>query len=465
MQSMLRARAAGIALAIALCFSAVPLWADSGYLVERVATGLNQPTAVVQAPNDNTDLYIVQRLQRVGSTTTSGGIIEYNPVTHASSTFLDLASGLPNVQDGGILSLAFSPNYATNGLFYVASLVGSGSTTCRVDEYKDTAGVISLNRNLLTYTNLAPTHSVDWLGFQPGGNPNDLYITTGDGGVEANVATFQNYGQNLGSEYGKVLRIDVSGADAFPLDPNKNFAIPAGNPYANTAGALPEIFASGLRNPFRASFDRQTGDLYIGDVGFNHEEEVDFLKNGNNSGPDYGWAKREGTIQTPDAIAFIGGAQGSSINPIYQYAHNGSTKDITGGFVYRGPISQLDGQYIFADYETGQIFSMSDFDPATDPASFNGANGIVTDITSTVTSLITGAPSGTTIHRITSFGEDNAGNLYIVAFTNGTTGGNNPPLGTGELYEFVAVPEPASMAMLALAGLLALGWRNVSYFR
>ena len=447
----------GFVIVSLLVIHSEPLQADPGYVVQRIATGLNQPTAVVQAPNDNTDLYIVQRLQRVGSTTTSGGVIEYNPTTQTSSVFLNLASGLPNVQNGGILSLAFSPNYATNGLFYIASLVGSGSTTCRVDEYKDNGGVITLNRNILTYANLAPTHSVDWLGFQPGGNPNYLYITTGDGGIEANVTGFQNFSQNLNSEFGKLLRIDVSGADAFPSDPNRNFAIPADNPYVSTSGALPEIYASGLRNPFRAGFDRQTGDLYIGDVGFNHEEEVDFLPHGNQSGLDYGWAKREGTIQTPDAISGIGGPQGSSINPIYQYPHNGVSKDITGGFVYRGPISQLDGQYLFADYETGQIFSMSGFDPNSNPSTFNGANGTVTDITSTINSLIIGVPSGTTIHRITSFGEDNAGNLYIVAFTNSTSGGNNPALGTGELYELVDVPEPATIALLAFgAGLLLI---------
>jgi glucose/arabinose dehydrogenase len=440
---------AGFVIVSLLVIHSELLRADPGYVVQRIATGLNQPTAVVQAPNDNTDLYIVQRLQRAGISTTSGGIIEYNPTTQTSTTFLNLSSGLQNVQDGGILSLAFSPNYATNGLFYVASLVGNGSTTCRVDEYEDNGGVITLNRNILTYANLAPTHSVDWLGFQPGGNPNYLYITTGDGGVEANVTGFQNYSQNLNSEYGKLLRVDVSGADAFPSDPDKNFAIPADNPYVSASGALPEIYASGLRNPFRAGFDRQTGDLYIGDVGFNHEEEVDIFQHGNKSGPDYGWAKREGTIQTPDAVSGIGGPQGSSINPIYQYAHSGISKDITGGFVYRGPISQLDGQYLFADYETNQIFSMSGFDPSSDPATFNGANGTVTDITSTVNSLIAGAPSGTTIHRITSFGEDNAGNLYIVAFTNSNSGGNNPALGTGELYELLAVPEPATIALIA----------------
>jgi len=324
-----RARLFYLALLAGVSCPQVLLWADPGYVAQRIATGLNQPTEVVQAPNDNTDLYIVQRLQTVGFTTTSGGIIKYDPTTQTSTTFLNLSSGIQNVQDGGILSMAFSPNYATNGLFYVASLVGSGSTTCRVDEYKVNGSAVSLNRNILTYTNLAPTHSVDWLGFQPGGNPNYLYITTGDGGVEANISGFQNYSQNLSSEYGKLLRIDVAGADAFPSDPNKNFAIPSDNPFVSTAGALPEIYASGLRNPFRASFDRQTGDLYIGDVGFNNEEEVDFLKHGVNAGPDYGWAKREGTLQTP--VSGVGGAQGSSINPIYQYAHNGA-KDITGGF-------------------------------------------------------------------------------------------------------------------------------------
>jgi len=107
---------------------------------------------------------------------------------------------------------------------------------------------------------------------------------------------------------------------------------------------------------------------------------------------------------------------------------------------------------------------MSGFDPTTDPSTFNGANGAVTDITSTINSLITGAPTGTTIHHITSFGEDNSSNLYIVAFTNSNGGGNNPALGTGELYELLAVPEPPSIVLLActLTGLMAVAVRRAN---
>ena len=427
--------------------------ARAGYIVQRVAAGLNQPTYVTQAPGDDTSLYIVQRQ---GAGATIGDIQKYNPITHTSSTFIDLGGSL--IQDGGVYGLAFHPDFQTNGLLYVSYLAG---TTDRLDEYKMVGAAPQFQRTLLQYTNPATQHTIDWIGFQPGASGaarNNLYVTTGDGGIQADSSngTFHNNGQDATTVMGKVLRLNVDPAapDAYPADTRKNFAIPAGNPFVNdNTGKLKEIFETGHRNPWKASFDRATGDLYVGDVGFNTYEEVDFNKNdtGFASGRDYGWALREGTIPTP--VAGVGGAQGNSINPIYQIAHP-TFHSITGGYVYRGPIPELQGKYFFGDFNSGTVMSLN-FDRNTSPTIFNGVNnGIsgLTNMTSTLDSLIAAA-GGNPLTAVVSFGEDNAGNLYIVDFTN-PSGGNifNPSLGHGEIYELIATPEPGGGVVLVGVG-------------
>src|SRR5207244_812617 len=137
----------------------------------------------------------------------------------------------------------------------------------------------------------------------------------GDGGTLPEQAGFVNNSQDLSKLYGKILRVDITdGLDAYPSDPKKNFGIPPGNPFASDGdpNTLDEIYASGFREPFRGSYDRLTGDFYVGDVGNNTKEELDFIKAGT-WGKDYGWARREGTIQAPDSF---GGPQGTSVNPI-----------------------------------------------------------------------------------------------------------------------------------------------------
>jgi len=417
------------------------------FKIVPVATGLNQPTFVTQAPGDNSSLYIVQRTS-AGSN--AGGILKYNPVTHTGTPFLDLSSN-PAVQDGGVLSMAFSPDFQSNGLFFVAGLY---NRTNHLDEYKVVNGSPVFQKTILQYENLATQHTIDWLGFAPnatGAARNYLYVTTGDGGIQADSSngTFHNNCQNLNTVMGKVLRLDVSGADDYPGDPAKNFAIPPTNPYAGQSGKLGEIWISGLRNPYRASFDRATGDLYIGDVGFNTYEEVNFARAGT-SGQDFGWAAREGTIATP--VTGVGGTQAGSLNPIYQYNHNGQSKSITGGVLYRGPVQSLDGQYFYADFIDNTIHSFA-FDTLFSPASYNGFNvGDLLDRTAQFQSLVQG---GGALFHITDFGEDSAGNLLIVSFTNSNSGIFNPPLGSGAIYEVVPVPEPVGLVgCLALAPLL-----------
>jgi glucose/arabinose dehydrogenase len=415
---------------------------DAGYVVERVASGLNQPVYVTQAPGDNSHLYIVERVTPGETEPGNPGRIVKHSLIDGTQTTLYQFPAATTSGDGGVLMMAFHPDFATNGKFYATSEFTESVPRNRIYEFTvDGNGVVTQDRIVLEYDNFTTSHSVDWLGFKPlatGAERNHLYVTTGDGGVQIVSGNFVNRSQNLSMLYGKMLRIDVSeGTDDYAADPKKNFGIPDDNPYANDGNpaTLGEVFASGFRNPYRASFDRNTGDLYIGDVGFQAREEIDFLKAGT-SGQDFGWAKREGTIGSSDPDHT--GPQGSSLNPIYEYAHQAGVTairgfSVTAGYVYRGSIPELQGRYFFGDFVTAGIYSTA-FDRDTDPGTFNGLNmtGLI-DHTSAIDAAILG---GGQINLISSFGEDNAGNLYIVDFGE-STGGFFPDLGTGELYRLV----------------------------
>ena len=417
--------------------------ARAEFQVRRVATGLNQPTFVTQAPGDSTNLYIVER---TGPGGTLGGIIRYDPATRRRTTFLDLSGSA--VQDGGVFVAAFHPDYATNGRLYVTSMVGA---TNHLDEYRLVDGRPTFQRTLLQYDNPRTQHTITWTGFKPGATGaerNYLYVATGDGGIQSDEPGFVNNGQNPRTVMGKVLRLDVDplAPDAYPSDPNKNFAIPVSNPFVtDTTGRLKELFMTGFRSPWRASFDRATGDMFVGDVGFNTKEEISFNKNdaGFTSGRDYGWSLREGTIANPEPGK--GGPSPGSLNPIYERNHN-DFNSITGGYVYRGPVPELQGKYFFADFVTGKILSL-EFDRDTVPAAYNGSTAGISDVidmTSLLRSRLTG---GGSISYPVSFGEDLAGNLYIVKFGDGFF----PPLGTGEIYQIVYIPEPTALGLTAVA--------------
>ena len=211
-----------------------------------------------------------------------------------------------------------------------------------------------------------------------------LYIATGDGGSGGDP---NNNGQNINVLLGKMLRIDVSGDD-FPADPDRNYAIPSDNPFVGQNGA-DEIFALGLRNPFRDGFDRALGTLFIGDVGQNKWEEIDIGANGAN----YGWRIFEG----PERFASGTPTAGTLTAPIHSYNHSvGAT--VIGGYVYRGEGEALQGQYIFADFGTGHIYSLNKI----------GQNWVRSDLTSKIHTDF-GA-----INNPASFAEDGFGNLYVV---------------------------------------------------
>ncbi|MBX3435264.1 MAG: PQQ-dependent sugar dehydrogenase [Pirellulales bacterium] len=396
----------------------------AAYAVERLVTGLNQPMYVTQAPGDNSSLYIVERRE---GTNTLGRVQKYDLQTQSITTFLDL-SGTVN-SDGGLLAMEFRPDFETSGYFYV-TLNDSGVN--RLEEYRVVDGAPVFQRRLLQYNNLANVfHTINQPLFQPGGSSTELYLTTGDGGTQADQGAFNPaLIESPNSIYGKVLRFDL----------NASYPVPAVD--ATHAGV--SVVALGIRNPYRSSFDRETGDFYFGDVGFNAAEEVNFIPAGHFANPaapplDFGWTSREGTIATPGSSAGGPGSPGD-LNPVFEYSHGPHIvlphpsalygTSITGGYVYRGPEAELQGRYFFSDFVNGNVYSGT-FDPNTPPAAYNGAN--MTGIENHTVQFETLAGGSSDIRFVTSFGEDNAGNLYIVKFGNSFF----PANGQGEIYRVI----------------------------
>jgi glucose/arabinose dehydrogenase len=399
-----------------------------GLGLEPLVTGIDRPSHVVQAPGDPGSLYVIE--QRAGR------IINVNLASGIRSTVLAF-TGFDTTIEGGVHTMAFHPHFEQNGLFYVSWLEDGGGGIGdygNVDEFQLAGGQGQFTKRILRHQirDPASTHGLDWVGFDPtatGDAQNYLYITTGDGGFDgANLSN--DFSQDLNTLFGKVMRVDVR-TDEFPADPTRNFAVPPSNPYAsdvdpNTKG---EVFLSGLRNPWRISFDRATGDMFIGDVGLSAREEINFVKAGE-SDIDFGWNAFEGTVNRskpslhPDPRF-----------PIHDYTHAGDNRSVTGGYVYRGPIEDLQGEYFFADFNTGNVWS-GVFDRETDPATFNGMNFSVTSRTD---ELNQGMIVGGRLNHIVSFGEDLAGNLLFVDYGQGDL--FNPTPNTGVIYKLVEVEE------------------------
>ena len=369
--------------------------------LERVASGLSAPIFVTHAPGDADRIFIAQR---------SGAIRIMNLNSGALSTFTTVPS-VDTFFEGGLLGMAFHPDFETNGFFYVnyTLSVGGGFRT-RIARFTSTNGGISANSNtlqvVLEVDQPQGNHNAGWIGF---GLDGLLYIATGDGGNAndlgaghtAGIGNSQDITNNL---LGKMLRVDVDGDD-FPTDNVRNYAIPAGNTFVNATGD-DEILLYGLRNPFRCSFDRLTGDLYIGDVGQGQREEVNLYPAAGNPDRNMGWRLREGTISTPS----VGGPQpADGVDPIYDYLRFGNFggSSLTGGMVYRGPISALNGVYFFADFNSNNMWAFR-YD-GTDPSTFDGDNHTPVIRWNGVLSTDVGVLS-----NIVCFGDDLAGNMYIV---------------------------------------------------
>jgi glucose/arabinose dehydrogenase len=356
----------------------------------QVASGLTRPVFVTAPPGDTDRLFIVE--QRSG---TIGRIKILNLDTGLVNATLFLS--VPGVSTGneqGLLGLAFHPDYASNGYFYVNYTNSTGTTvvaryqvSAADPDVANPAGTV-----VLTVAQPFSNHNGGWIGFGPDGY---LYIALGDGGSANDPG---NRAQNLNELLGKMLRIDVDNDD-FPADPNRNYAIPADNPFVGQPNTRGEIWHYGLRNPWRDSFDRLTGDLWIGDVGQGVWEEIDFQPASSAGGLNFGWRCMEGNHCT--------GLTGCTCNspaltdPVQEYNHDFGCS-VTGGYVYRGiQICDLQGTYFYADYCSAIIWSFR----------YDGSN--VTEFTVRTAEL--DPPGSQSISSITSFGEDAAGELYIVS--------------------------------------------------
>lgn len=411
------------------------------YAVQRVLGGLDRPTYLTQAPGDNTTLYIIENQIGTGTTGTGvGRIIAYNPVNQAQSTVLEFDQ-IDTTLEGGVHTMAFHPDFETNGKFYVNWLEdGDGKNPSNFDYGNVTEFIMDENgqgqfsKTVLRFElfDAASTHGLDWVGFDPTATTEDernyMYITIGDSGFDGANA---NRSQNLTYTNGKIHRVDVRG-DEFGVDPDRNFSVPPTNPYVNdpqNPNAVPSIVKSGLRNPWRASFDRATGDLYLGDVGLSTREEISFYKaSEGDTGIDFGWSRWEGTLERTAIPAL----QPDPRFPIHELDHNTGNFSMTGGYVYRGPISELQGMYIYGDYVSGNIWT-ANFDRDTDPTTFNGNNLTnIQQVDSLWESLVLG---GASLDLVVSFAEDNEGNVYVIDF--GTGGVFNPNYDAGEIFKLV----------------------------
>lgn len=307
----------------------------------RVAGGISGPVAIESARDGSGRLFIVQQRGRIRILNNTDLIVQ---------PFLDITDrvycGITQDVCGerGMLGLAFSPSYASNGRFYVFYTALNGDLTIsrfRVSADPNRADPASEKIVLTIQHRQAGNHNGGQLAF---GRDGYLYIGTGDGGGSGDQ--FQN-GQNTNSLLGKILRIDVES------QPEGTYTVPATNPFVGRGGFRGEIWAYGLRNPWRFSFDRETGDLYIGDVGQDRLEEVNFQPGSSAGGENYGWNRMEGSrCYDPPSCSMSG-----LTLPIFDYANTGSDDcSVTGGYVYRGArFPAMRGFYFFADWCSGKI--------------------------------------------------------------------------------------------------------------
>jgi glucose/arabinose dehydrogenase len=307
--------------------------AEGAVRLQKVGS-FDSPVYVTSPPADDSRLFVVEQ---------GGKVRVVKDGKTLGTPFLDVSDKIVSGSEQGLLSIAFAPDYASSGLFYVFYTDTDGDEA--VVEYKrrseDVADPGSARR-LLKVADPEPNHNGGLLLFGP---DNHLYIGIGDGGGAGDQHGARGNGQSLGTLLGKILRIDPKASGSRP------YTIPSDNPFVNRSGAKGEIYSYGLRNPWRFSFDRSTGDLAIGDVGQDEVEEIDFVREGKGRGANFGWRPFEGN----DRFAPGESAPGA-IKPVITERHADGNCSITGGVVIRDPkLPAWRGRYVFGDFCRGVI--------------------------------------------------------------------------------------------------------------
>ena len=369
----------------------------------------SNPLDLQHAGDGSNRIFVVEQAGRIK-------VFPNNSSVTTTKTFLDITDRVTSGGETGLLGLAFHPNYESNGYFYVNYTAPSPLRTVVSRFQVSPTNPDSADKNteqiLLTFNQPYSNHNGGCVAFGPDGY---LYIATGDGGSGGDP---QNNAQNITNLLGKILRIDVDNPQ-----PPLNYGIPPTNPFVDSTNTSirKEIYAYGLRNPWRMSFDPVTGWLWAADVGQNTWEEIDIINNGGN----YGWRCYEGNHPYNTS-----GCNGTYIFPIWEYSHSEGIS-VTGGYVYRGQnVPELYGKYIYGDYGSRKVWSLL----------YDGINP------ATNTQITTAAAS------ITSFGVDQNNELYLVSFN-------------GKIYNFIptAIPvELSSFNATVVNGKVRLDWYTAS---
>ena len=348
--------------------------ATAGVRLARVAGNLGDALYVTGAPGEPGKLFVVQQSGRIRIL--QNGRLLRQP-------FLDVSRLITSGGEQGLLGLAFHPDYAANGRFYVDYTNRAGDT--RVVGYRRASATradAGSARVLLGVDQPYANHNGGGLAFGPDGM---LYIGLGDGGSGDDP---QNHAQDTNSLLGTLLRIDVDRRSG-----GRPYGIPPDNPFAG-GGGRPEIYSYGLRNPWRLSFDRERRDLWIGDVGQNAIEEIDYRPRGAGAGANFGWRAFEGRSANIGGTRALRGPSGHT-PPVAQYRHTQGCS-VTGGYVYRGAkVPALVGRYVFADFCSGTVWSMR---AGPKPGDVRRETNL-----------------GARLSNVTSFGESLNGDVYVIA--------------------------------------------------
>jgi glucose/arabinose dehydrogenase len=349
--------------------------AQAGVRLAPVGT-FRSPVYVTAPPGDRRRIFVVEQAGRIRV------VLGGKPL---SRPFLDIRSLVTAGGEQGLLSMAFAPDYARTRRFYVNYTDKQGLQ--RVVEYRRSRSadraLSDSARTVLRYDGEETNHNGGLVVFGP---DRLLYIGTGDGGGANDQHGSRGNAQDLGSLLGKILRIDPRRSGGRP------YSVPADNPFAGRSGARPEIYSYGLRNPWRFSFDRATGDLTIGDVGQDAVEEIDFARRGEASGANYGWRPYEGTRHVN------GESAADHVPPVLQLTHPAGNCSVTGGYVVRDrSVPDLEGRYVYGDLCKGELRSAR-----LEPGSASDDAAI---------------PGIAKVQQLSSFGEDALGRVYVVSLT------------------------------------------------